>query len=797
MAVTIGTELVNNGNSGWTNADVMTALEKVFYEMGYNSGSQEDGVPIAVLYPGYDTSVSNSFTKCIRYHYETTPTADGDEVWAKCGGTAPTALTTNPTRYRRFYVTNSGTSSWQISEELKPTSTGSSSVIDINGAMGQDFTTGTKLTYNGTGTDVINGLSAGNVYYMRRVDDNNITLHNSVSDAQNNVGIVTTTYTSMSDPKSFRTDAQTNPTITIGKGDNTYWHTSDHTAGGEFRLFDATKGLTYASDRSFHVSDNISTGRTVSGSGTYASPYDWDTEYVWQTETDFLDETQISGTSNQGQHAYGYASDTHSTMKGNIIINAQLDGSSYNNRTYWKYTVPASGSRSELKLRIFRDDGGSYDGTVSGILICNKATGWSDNEVFTIPGTAIGGLSPANDIEFGVNTDETSVGAADGKCSILTTSLGAGANMFQKHPNGDYGVLRLENDASKKFGKTYWGFSLNSNNYELRISCGSGWSYLNRLGKHFVYDSSYEGYFGCFNGTRGLDFSDTYLRRDYFQYFLQHQYATSAGPTNYALKIRYHKAQAPQDTNFSTISFIQTINGVDRVYFTFSLHKGSSFGANVWDYDECFLGTYTQYHTYWQQQNFGTSHSNWVEMRYITPGSDYGTSGPNHEPVTTNSMAREGSYGYLRNTGGQYIADTRYRSNIDTFNSTSEREVYMYYRNNTYDVVDFSSSTGYDSFTMKTDMRVPVGVQYYKPMKGLPVCGHLVPCPYYLPDDFVMIHAEISPGATEFLPGDTVTIDPNGSEVYTVITADNTTNQTGLDGVANNTVNGMLFCARI
>ena len=366
--------------------------------------------------------------------------------------------------------------------------------------------------------------------------------------------------------------------------------------------------------------------------------------------------------------------------------------------------------------------------------------------------------------------------------------------MFQKHPNGDYGVLRLENDASKKFGKTYWGFTFNSNNYTLQIASGSGWSYLNRLGKHFVYDVNYEGYFGSFNGVRGLDFSDSYLRRDYTTYRLPHQYATSAGPTNYALKIRYHKAQAPQDTNFSTISFIQTINGVDRVYFTFSLHKGSSFGSTVWDYDECFLGTYTQYWTYWQQQAFGTSHSNWVEMRYITPGSNYSNSGPNAEPVATNSMAREGSYGYLRNTTGQYIADTRYKSNIDTSNSTSEREVYMYYRNNTYDVVDFSSTAGYDSFTVKADMRVAVGVQYYKPMKGLPVCGHLIPCPYYLPDDFVMIHAEISPGATEFLPGDTVTI--SGSEIYTVITADNITNQTGLDGVANNTVNGMLFCAR-
>ena len=136
MAVTIGTELVNNGNSGWTNADVMTALEKVFYDMGYNSGSQEDGVPIAVLHPGYDLSQGVNFARCIRYHYETTPTADGDDYWAKCGGPAPTALTSNPTRTRRFYVTNSGTSSWQIAEELKPTSSGSSNTITISGAMG-------------------------------------------------------------------------------------------------------------------------------------------------------------------------------------------------------------------------------------------------------------------------------------------------------------------------------------------------------------------------------------------------------------------------------------------------------------------------------------------------------------------------------------------------------------------------------------------------------------------------------------------------------------------------------------
>ena len=40
------------------------------------------------------------------------------------------------------------------------------------------------------------------------------------------------------------------------------------------------------------------------------------------------------------------------------------------------------------------------------------------------------------------------------------------------------------------------------------------------------------------------------------------------------------------------------------------------------------------------------------------------------------------------------------------------------------------------------------------------------------------------------------TITVSGSEVYTIITADEYNNQTGLDGIANNTANGMIFAAR-
>ena len=38
-------------------------------------------------------------------------------------------------------------------------------------------------------------------------------------------------------------------------------------------------------------------------------------------------------------------------------------------------------------------------------------------------------------------------------------------NMFQKHPDGHYGVLRLENDANKTYGHTYWGFAFSAANF--------------------------------------------------------------------------------------------------------------------------------------------------------------------------------------------------------------------------------------------------------------------------------------------------------------------------------------------
>ena len=108
-------------------------------------------------------------------------------------------------------------------------------------------------------------------------------------------------------------------------------------------------------------------------------------------------------------------------------------------------------------------------------------------------------------------------------------------------------------------------------------------------------------------------------------------------------------------------------------------------------------------------------------------------------------------------------------------------DMYLYYRNSAYDQYLGNS--------------VDSAANYYKPFKGLPINERMVPCPYYMPDDFVMLQVSTTPGLTAFRTGDTVTV--GGVETYEIIKASYQTQQNGLDGIDNNSTIGMLFMARI
>ena len=103
-----------------------------------------------------------------------------------------------------------------------------------------------------------------------------------------------------------------------------------------------------------------------------------------------------------------------------------------------------------------------------------------------------------------------------------------------------------------------------------------------------------------------------------------------------------------------------------------------------------------------------------------------------------------------------------------------------YYRNSTYD--QYSGNA------------VSASANYYKPIKGIPVCNQVMPIPYFLPDDYVMLQVATTPGLVAFRTGDTVTV--SGSEVYEIIMASYQSQQNGLDNVDNNSTIGMLFMAR-
>lgn len=514
-----------------------------------------------------------------------------------------------------------------------------------------------------------------------------------------------------------------------------------------------------------------------------------DSAYYRQTETQKswcppelrFPDFDINSYSDMGFAKYIYGSNTTSGMTGEIIIQASCNNSStgeaYN---YFDYTVPASGGRGALDLRFVRGVGGwpYYDGgELLGIYILNVAEGWTTGESFTVPGDQIGGSTPANDVTFGTQTDETATEARDGICQIVTTSLGAGSNFFQRTDNGYFGTARIENDATKKFGTTYYTFGIHTDAqpHEMWISSGSMAHWLNRYGTSTL-DTNGTNYI-YHTGRRGLDYQhDISYPSNNNSWWTSFDFASSTTPTAYPLKIYSYRAQAPQDSNFAMIQFVQTINEVDQQYATFYLHKGNTIGTNIYDLDHVWQGCIGT----WGNSGRTLYHYTWP------PNYRYNYSGAGDEPADTNTLAREAFYGYYRDSQGRYIPTfiDRYACNIDTDNDHSHDAV-PYFRDATYDGNVVTNGTSYG---------VTASADYYRPMKGIPLSRKMMPIPYTLPDDFVVLQVSTSPGLTNFRPGDTITI--SASEVYEVVRAAWQTNQNSLDNQDNSSSMGILLLAR-
>ena len=791
---------VNSGNAGWTIPQFIDGLETAFANLGWHSGTAQTGVPCWARHPGQSdgsTSIStDQYEDCV---------STGDQDWNHCGG--PSAVRTNGL-IRYFDVISNGSTSYYMCEKWTPSGVNTANdTVTIswnksdpnpNHSTTDLLATEDKVRWAPGGTDAslnIGGLTLDTDYWIIRISETEIKLAASQADAQAGNAVSLTSVPSswtyfFRRPEDSTTE---NRQIDVYLGDSLSFNV-DST---DFFLWDDLVESNYHDDNilttdncSEHAYRNFPTGMGTSSVMFISDGWE-------QSESDPYDPTKIDGVGYNGKISYAYGHKTNTNMKGTINVLPRYSNNYSQFMPYWKYDVPASGSRSALKLRFHRYNyQNSKSGRLGAVSINSVGSGWGTDEVFTVPGEMIGGVATTNDVTFGTNVDESGTDLGDGTPSIDVTDIGAGTNFFQRHPdvtsNGySYAVLRLENDTNKKFGVTYWTFGFHSNSYQMFIRSGIGWSFLNRKCGNFTGSSEFYQW-GTFQGDAGFDLQSGHghitFDVNYDDYIA---YARSNTSNAWPVSIRTYSAQSPQDDDFSIMQFTYLDDGHNITTGSFTLHKGTNYGAGVSDLDYNFLGSYTSY--------YGDPNEDRIDFTWIVPGYGYsGQYNPSNEPVGSYSMAREFSYGYTRNHTTHSNHTTRWSANINTA-STTDEDVVVFFRDNTYDDMTYSFNTSYNKrkYTRKRELtwKTDDAINYYKPIKGIPIQNLFAPVPYYLPDDFVLIQAAIRPASTKYYPGDTIEV--SASEKYIVIVAGIDDYSNGLDGISQSVSKAMLLCGKI
>ena len=425
------------------------------------------------------------------------------------------------------------------------------------------------------------------------------------------------------------------------------------------------------------------------------------------------------------------------------------------------------------------------DGTIPGYVLVNRpGMGYTDGETVTIPASEIGGTANGASnltITVGIATTTGSPGTAVG--------FGSTGAFFKKDISDSatypWAVARVGIDTSKEFGTTYYGFQM-YNDTKMLYKVGSSF-YPNSHTPDSVYRDRTGGYKDRFAGNQLLDMghypvvgaefydgatvsqNDDYLNCTY-------QGETIASSNSYQLDLNIFRSSI--DTNFAVMSYRhpdKSANYItDKQYQTYILHH---FTTNIWDLDYVFLSGRTDILI------GGTSDAK-LTFRSWGVGDHYRSS--NIYP-----SRRAAEYGYYGTTSGYTNAgvstpykDTIYRPTSIDYSGQSN-EVGIYYRNNSNAANLINRGRGGGYHNSEYDDTVDSSANYGAVIKGIPLNTQLVPCPYYIPDDFALIQFDYASPDALIQMWDTITV--SGSEVYTVISASyNQTNRT----------RGIAFCAR-
>ena len=415
---------------------------------------------------------------------------------------------------------------------------------------------------------------------------------------------------------------------------------------------------------------------------------------------------------------------------------------------------PKSGGTSigvgdTCSFSVYRSSGNVYQ-----VFVNRGGHGYSDGDNVVVDGDAIGG---GNDMTVVVQADETNYGSTS---TFYDKDVTNGSN-------NPWGVLRMEMDNTKVYGDTYWGFQVNGT--DLYFSSGTSFMPYNN-------DSIYNKGHYYANSFRGAEYQELYSNP---QSSNNRYVNSSANTTNdqvnmqfassntYALELNIFRSAL--DTDFAIFSFRQpdlASNNIDgNTFCTFFLHK---FTHSLFNFDEMYLGS----------------------MTYIDPDRRYMTDAHFYMDTTFGqSVSTQGNWTGRSCLAGWQTGSTEFYCDRyvtdDIGANTHNREFSTYHRRHYYRSNNKDSTYRGDGDLSDYTNRSPDTLNYNAVIKGIPLTSQFVPCPFYLPDDFVLIQFDNAQPGQNIQQYDTITI--SGSEVYSVI-----------DGAYNQTTRtrGILLCAR-
>ena len=342
MAIVKNTVQVNNGNTGWTSSNVLDALEETFGDLGWNSGSQANGVVTSCTSPG-----------------STSPWAvsQWDTNWQTAGGESPGGDFGRDNLYYDYWITDDSVNQTFSFKRAYYVNSGqeysSGHTDDYVNIVAHGFSDGDELHYyqgienknSSSPVHIYTGASNGDSVFVSVNDDNSVFLHTSNADAL--AGTNKINLTNIGSGYYFTKPTSQTTLDDIRQSDTIRFIGYNSTTTTEVFIQDSPGA--YDVDRLISDANfNTLTYRYFAGGGNLAQTADqyryWNTR-GWQQGTYYVTGSastySVPFTVLPGK--YHYATQDLDTRDPDRQLPA-----------YFDYTVPQSGSRSALNLRIFR-----------------------------------------------------------------------------------------------------------------------------------------------------------------------------------------------------------------------------------------------------------------------------------------------------------------------------------------------------------------------------------------------------------------------------------------------------------